>query len=110
LRKKCQEAKIVLNLHHYAEPSVLEQSRIVPLIANGCFVISEPSNDSKIDALFANMVVFAKPRELAATCRKYLGSNKLREEFAENALNYCRARFHSRDLIKEAGILEHLKD
>lgn len=67
--KKC---KIVLNIHYYNNPSVLELSRIIPLIANHKLVLSERSDDTEADARFEDMVVFINQDNILDKCKEYL--------------------------------------
>ena len=80
LYKELRDAKIVLNLHYYCKPSILEISRIVPLIANYKLVLSETSDDKIADEKFKDMVVYINEENIVSTCKKYLESPELRFE------------------------------
>jgi hypothetical protein len=85
LYEKLKNTKIVLNLHYYTNPSVLELSRIVPLISNHKLVLSEPSNDQIADARFSEMVVFITPENIISEIQKYLENPQLRFQKVKDA-------------------------
>ena len=62
------KSKIVLNLHYYVNPSVLEQSRIIPLISNYKLVLSEKSDDTQQDKYFENIIVFIDESTIVSEC------------------------------------------
>ena len=72
--------KIVLNLHYYINPSVLELSRLVPLIANHKLVLSERSDDIAADDRFKDMVIFIDENTIVDECNKYINDAILRDE------------------------------
>jgi len=57
--------KFGLNIHFYTGKSVLEVHRIIPLILNGIWVITEKSGDSWYDELFDRLVTWAEPDTFA---------------------------------------------
>jgi hypothetical protein len=65
-----RRSKIVLNIHSTPGFRNLETVRIVPLLANRCFVISETSDDNP----FGPSVVFCELDEMAELCRSYLAA------------------------------------
>ncbi len=73
--------KIHLNMHK--EPAELfEIVRCSYLLANKCFVISEPGQDKELEAPFAGGIVFAPYENLAQTCLEYLVKPKERKAIA----------------------------
>ncbi len=80
-----RNAKIVLNLHYYENPSVLEISRIIPLISNYKLVLSEKSSDTKADERFFDMVEFIDVHTIIDACKKYLENPSLRYEKVKRA-------------------------
>jgi len=64
-------AQIVLNLHYY-EPAVLETHRIEYLLAHGTCVMSEPSCDPALDAVYKDSVIFATYEKMADTILRLL--------------------------------------
>jgi hypothetical protein len=56
-----QHSLIGLNLHFYEGPTILEVHRIIPLVANGVYVISERSSDAYYDDLYKQIVTFIEP-------------------------------------------------
>ena len=104
LVKELLQTKIVLNIHFY-QPSVLEQSRITPLIANKIMVISEPSCDIVIHRLYKDCVVFTPITNMVETCKRYLADADLRTRFVDNALTSFKLRCSYIDVIQQSGIL-----
>ena len=64
-------AKIQLNIHQHENLSILEEARLVHLVANGCFIISEISDHDP----YLGGVVFCAYDEIVATCLKYLNES-----------------------------------
>lgn len=85
LMQEIAKAKIVLNLHYYQNPSILELSRIVPLISNFKLVLSEKSNDTIADERFKNIIEFVDHNNILDTCKKYLENPNLRYTKIANA-------------------------
>jgi hypothetical protein len=54
----CSKSKIALNIHYYEGQTILEVHRIIPLVLNDIFVISERSNDEFYDELMSDIVLF----------------------------------------------------
>lgn len=66
------QAKIVLNLH-YGYTALLEEARIIPLLAAGKVVISETVTDSRYVSLYQDHVSFAHDSDhLISLCREWL--------------------------------------
>lgn len=82
-----RNAKIVLNLHYYENPSILEISRIIPLISNYKLVLSERSSDTKADERFSTMVEFIDMKNILDVCKKYLENPELRYEKVRQAFD-----------------------
>lgn len=85
LMEAIRKSKIVLNLHYYQNPSVLEISRIIPLIANHKLVLSERSDDVKADNRFKDMVEFIDKDTILSVCEKYISNPQLRQEKVKEA-------------------------
>jgi hypothetical protein len=47
-KRAIEECKVVLNVHYYEGPSRLELVRVLPLLASGCCVVSEKSEDDDL--------------------------------------------------------------
>lgn len=72
-------AKIVLNLHYYTNPSILETERLMLLLANKKCIVSETSSDDDVDLAYCNGVVFESTTSgLIARCKEILASSELR--------------------------------
>ena len=54
-----KKAKFSFNIHYYEGNTILELTRIIPLICRGVIVISERSNDSYYDNIFKDICIFA---------------------------------------------------
>jgi hypothetical protein len=73
--KLLARTKVVLNIHYYKRVAPLEETRILPALAAGCKVVSEPSEDTELQEVYAGQVLFAtNPSGLAAACRQALAS------------------------------------
>lgn len=57
--------KYGLNIHYYTGKTILEVHRIIPLVLNGIWVITEKSGDPWYDNLFDNLVTWAEPDNFA---------------------------------------------
>jgi hypothetical protein len=57
--------KFALNIHYYPGKTVLEVHRIIPLILNNIWVISEKSGDPWYNELFEGLVTWAEPDTFA---------------------------------------------
>lgn len=59
-----RENQCFINIHYFPK-TVLEVFRVVPLLANGCTVFSERSDDHELDALYEPYITFYdKPEDL----------------------------------------------
>ena len=63
-------SKIVLNMHYY-ETKIFEMPRVMYLLANRRFIVSEYGLDTE-EKIFEGGVIFAEYENLAKTCTKYL--------------------------------------
>lgn len=89
-------AKIVLNLHYYVDPSVLETERLALLLANKKCIVSESSSEPEIDRIYAQGVVFeSEPDELIQRCKELLADEVLRRSVEDQAYEW----FSSEKLI-----------
>ena len=67
------QSKIVLNLH-YGYTALLEEARIIPLLAAGKVVISETVLDQRYVSLYEPYVMFARDTDhLISLCQEWLG-------------------------------------
>jgi hypothetical protein len=57
--------KIGLNIHCYSGKTILEVHRIIPLILNKIWVISEHSNDIWYDELFNDIITWSNPENFS---------------------------------------------
>lgn len=74
--------KYGLNIHYYTGKTILEVHRIIPLILNGIWVISERSGDPWYDNLFDSLVTWAEPDTFAQTLDQLnqMGCNQVQAE------------------------------
>jgi hypothetical protein len=80
------QAKIILNLRYFNEDEEWKLSRILPLLANKRFVVSETSGSPSEVARYQNGVIFVAPGdhgELARTCLYYLNKPSERKLVAQ---------------------------
>jgi hypothetical protein len=78
LMNELKKTKIVLNLHYFQNPSILELSRIIPLVSNYKLVLSERSSDIDADERFKDIVEFVDKSNILEVCEKYLSNPELR--------------------------------
>ncbi|CAM9784688.1 unnamed protein product, partial [Phaeothamnion confervicola] len=77
-------AKLVLNIHFWSSAS-LETHRLSYLMSRGACVLSEPSCDSVLDAMYAESVQFARYDALPQVALKILGDDRLRARMESKA-------------------------
>ena len=53
-----KKTKFSLNIHYYEGNTILEVTRIIPLVCRGVIVISEKSNDKYYDDIFNDICIF----------------------------------------------------
>lgn len=83
------QSKIVLNLHYYVNPSILETERLGLLLANRCCVVSETSSETLVDEFYSNGVVFAQDTpSLIFNCQHLLSSPELIEDWRERSYQW----------------------
>lgn len=83
-------SRIVLNMRFH-EHGILETVRVLFLLANGCFVISEPGKHTEENRRFDGGMVFAEYEQLASSCLHYLKNEAARETIAARAHEVARA-------------------
>jgi hypothetical protein len=83
-------SKIILNLHYY-ECRMLEVVRISYLLANRCFVLSEPGANSMDNQPFDGGPVFALYDQLVEKCMRWLGTPEQRTRRAEAGFQLMRS-------------------
>jgi len=82
-------AKIVLNLHYYVNPSVLETERLALLLANRKCIVSETSSDAEVDLLYSAGVVFeSSTAGLVLRCQELLAQPELRASLEHQAYQW----------------------
>ncbi len=59
-----KKAKFSFNIHYYKKNTILELTRIIPLISRGVIVLSEPSSDKYYDNIFKDICIFIKLDEI----------------------------------------------
>jgi hypothetical protein len=80
LIEEMKKAKIILNIHYYDNPSVLEITRIIPAVSNYKLVLSERSTDTKADERFKDIIVFIDENTVVSECKKYVENPQLRHQ------------------------------
>ena len=59
-----KKAKFSFNIHYYKKNTILELTRIIPLISRGVIVISERSKDKYYDDIFKDICIFINLNEV----------------------------------------------
>jgi hypothetical protein len=59
-----KKAKFSFNIHFYKKNTILELTRIIPLISRGVIVLSERSTDSYYDNIFDDICIFINLNEI----------------------------------------------
>ena len=59
-----KKAKFSFNIHYYKKNTILELTRIIPLISRGVIVLSESSSDKYYDDIFEDICIFIKLDEI----------------------------------------------
>lgn len=96
-----RSTKIMLNIHKVDSATILETARIVTLLSNGCFVISEKSNDQDLMNIYQGKVIFADPHEIADQVDYYLKHDEERERIANDAYKWISTEYKTSDLIPD---------
>jgi len=107
LVNKIKKAKIILNLHFYITPSVLEQARLSVIIANGGYVISEPSDDLIADQQWEPYVTFVRYEDMVSSVSNILNtssSSQLRT-IALHRTHHFRQHFTATAALRHSGAL-----
>ena len=100
-----------LNLHYYTGRTVLEVHRILPLIANNVWVISEHSNEAFYDDALADLVTWMDPatdnHDLLQTALVVasLDAETMQQE-VERRQTALKERFRYVDHVRTSGLLD----
>ncbi|WP_238191877.1 glycosyltransferase [Methylobacterium frigidaeris] len=101
-----RRSKIILNIHSTPGFRTLETVRIVPLLANRCFVVSEASDDNP----FGSGVVFCALEDMAEVCRSHLSAEAplMQSVATEGYLAVRRTDFATqlRDVLKNLDLVQ----
>ena len=90
--------KFGLNIHFYTGKTILEVHRIIPLILNGVWVITERSGDPWYDELFDPLVTWAEPETFAETLNELNQMDLV--EVEQELINRKRLLIQSCDMYK----------
>lgn len=63
-------SKVGMNIHYYDGNTILELTRIIPLICAGVIVVSERSNDIFYDKIFNKVIRFCKKEEISSVVKE----------------------------------------
>lgn len=91
-------SKVVLNAHYYPGPSRIEIVRVLPLLASGCCVVSEASDD---DATLREGIWRAQYDQLAEECARVVRAGIWRSAKA-HAIACARRQVSARDALEGA--------
>lgn len=83
-------SRIVLNMR-FRDHGILETVRVLYLLTNGCFVISEPGEHEEENRRFSGGMVFTEYQHLTASCLHYLSNDTAREAIAARATAVAKA-------------------
>ena len=98
-------SKITLNVHFYPSGNILEVSRIIPLIANKCLVITEKSYDKWYDDKLKNIVKFCDLDQFDKVIKICLDNyDFITNTFIPNAYNKLKTEMNYVDIIRNSGI------
>lgn len=79
------KSKIILNLHYYT-PGILQVSRLVPLISNEIFVVSEPcQRNFETNQEYTDYVIFSDFDTIVETCCHWVKNGLERRSFVQKA-------------------------
>ena len=98
-----RRAKIVLNIHYWPS-SALEAHRIEYACARGKCIISEPSADKALDAIYSKCVDFATYADIPARVRHLLRNNEARVSLGKEAQKNCFRNQFSLNAAIKGGI------
>lgn len=94
LFKNYAVSAVNLNIHAY-DTGVLELARLVPMLSNKVFVVSETGDDPGVDATLRDAIVFADTQALPQTVADYARDDRAeaRAAIAQTAYGTMRANF-----------------
>ena len=101
-----QKCKMVVNIHYYIGGTILEVSRIIPLLANKCLVISEPSYDEWYDEKLKKCIKFVEVEKMPKMCKVCLDNRALLDKFVDNGYQWLKENFNYQHFIKESGVVD----
>lgn len=99
-------SKISLNIHYYKnKPWILEVCRIIPLIANGCHVISERSNDLWYDEQFKGKIFFSEIKNISDAVNLINSSDSSDSyQMLKRSQIWLKKEFNHSKLILKSGV------
>ena len=97
-----KKAKFSLNIHYYDGGTILELTRIIPLICRGVIVISERSSDKFYDYIFDDICIFVDNFDNINEIIKSYDFNKCIENKMKliKKLNYVKIIYENINLFK----------
>jgi hypothetical protein len=103
-------SKLGLNLHFYQGKTILEVHRIIPMIINGVYVVSERSDDNWYDSLYDDLVDFVDKQKIPEYCVDLLEKQKTSTKYVhEEAERRCRLLVDKCSMVKFIrNVLHHL--
>lgn len=101
LAKLLQSSRVSINMHYYEGGTILESTRIVPLLANGVRVVSERSLDPWYDKLYEPIVHFADVASFSEAVQEELAKTT---DNSKEVLEYLRANCSYAKFIAEANL------
>ncbi|MDB4769545.1 hypothetical protein OAG24_01130 [bacterium] len=102
--KVVNRSKIGINIHYYEKrPWIFEICRVLPMLANGCTVISERSDDKWYDSQFEGKIIFTELDELCNQIQTCL-SDSTNFTIKSDAQEWLKTNFDYSKLILKSGV------
>jgi len=96
-------SRIALNIHYYQKNTILEVTRIIPLIANGVVVISEKSCDPWYDKLYEGKVIFIDSSDdIVKKIDGLLKNRDIIDNIARNNLEWIKKEMNYKNIIEKS--------
>lgn len=95
-------SQVGVNVHYYEGNTILEVTRILPMLANGVHVVTERSKDEFYDTLLAPIVTFVDSMDDMVECVKQELS---KSNSSEKHLEYLQTTCSYASFIKFSGVL-----
>lgn len=99
------DTKVGINLHYYPGNTILEVHRVIPMIANKIFVVSERSSDPWYDAQYKSIITF-----LTRGSESLLGAVSVASNMLSTAAVEAELEKRAKILKEKCNYLAYIKD